>query len=78
MTPERQEELLDRICSDEGFEDWSELLEAYAIESVVPGACKNEGCTYVSSSCEPDGEDCWCEVCDDQSVVSCMVLGGVI
>jgi hypothetical protein len=78
LSNERQEELLDRITEVEGFDDWQELLEHYGIDSVVPGACSNEGCTYVGSECEPDAEDYWCEECDTPSVVSCMVLGGII
>ena len=78
LSEERQHELLERVVEATGFDDTMELLEYYGMDNVVPGACSNEGCTYVGSECEPDADGCWCEECDTPSVVSCMVLGGII
>lgn len=59
----------------EGFENPMALIEANATDSVVPGICKN--CDY-SCGVEPDQAGGWCENCETQTVVSCLVLAGMI
>lgn len=54
-----------------------EFLENYALESCVPGICKNPNCDFVSFN-EPDCKDGWCEECQDNTVVSGLILMGVI
>lgn len=54
-----------------------ELLEEYATDSVVPGICMNDGCTYTAEY-EPDSIEGWCEACDTRSVASALVLAGLI
>lgn len=68
-------EKLEQLAEDYGFNDSMELLEAYAIDSVCPGICKE--CGY-STEVEPDQTGGWCEECDKGSVISAMVLSGVI
>ncbi len=60
-----------------GYENDMEMLEEFAIESVVPGICTNEDCSY-TTDVEPDAETGWCEECETGTVKSCMVLMGVI
>ena len=68
---------LDLLVEAEGFSDSEELLETFITNEVVPGICKNPGCDY-TAQVEPDSRSGYCEVCDTQSVVSCLVLAGVI
>lgn len=60
-----------------GYENDMEMLELMAFESVVPGICTNEDCSY-TTDVEPDATDGWCEECNTGTVKSCMVLMGVI
>lgn len=60
-----------------GFDSPFELCEAYVLDSVAPGICADPDCDY-STEVEPDCDGGWCECCDDQTVVSCLVLGGFI
>jgi hypothetical protein len=64
------------ICLDDsGLADMHELLEYCVFDSVVVGACK-----YCGHTCEvePDCGDGWCEVCDRPSVLSVLILAGLI
>jgi len=54
-----------------------EMLQFACTDSVVPGICKNPGCD-VTAHYEPDQDEGWCERCRDYSVVSCLVLEGLI
>ena len=54
-----------------------ELLEVAFIDSVVPGICKEPECDY-TTGVEPDSRGGWCENCGTGTVVSCMVLAGII
>jgi hypothetical protein len=68
---------LERLAQIEGFTDTMELLEANIIDSVVPGICTNEDCDY-TCEVEPDQQSGWCEDCNEGTVSSCLILGGVI
>lgn len=65
------------LCDIYGFDDPIELCEAYFCESICPGICTNADCdcTY---DYEPDQDAGYCEECKSNSVVSAMVLLGVI
>ena len=65
-----------QIAADEQGMSVMDMLERYAIESVVPGVCTK--CDAVIDSCEPDAEDNWCDECDEGTVKSILVLAGVI
>lgn len=62
-------------------DDWGmtveELLEASAIDCVVPAICINPNCDY-STEYEPDQRSGWCEMCGTNSVQSALVLAGLI
>jgi hypothetical protein len=76
VTALRREKLLFLIeCS--GLDSQEDFLEAFALESVVPGVCMNKDCgaTY---EYEPDQNRGWCEVCGTNSVVSGLILIGII
>lgn len=61
----------------EGYNDSMDMLEDFAFDSIVPGICVEYGCDY-TSDVEPDQSNGWCEMCDENSVVSCLVLAGII
>jgi ssDNA-binding Zn-finger/Zn-ribbon topoisomerase 1 len=54
-----------------------ELLEEWALDSVVPGICMNPDCEYTAEY-EPDQREGWCEACGTPTVQSAFVLLGVI
>jgi len=74
MTPR---EHLIALASIEGYRDVEEMLCDAAFDDVVPGICKNAECSYTTGT-EPDATANWCEICNTNSVVSCLVLAGVI
>jgi len=74
--PVTNKELLKKIATDQGFESVMDLLEHFAIDGVVPGACTV--CAVIQDSCEPDMEEGTCSECDNDAVKSCLILAGVI
>jgi len=77
MTRERQEELLEELIDSEGFNDLGEFLEVFALEACVPGICTEPDCGYTTFY-EPDQECGWCEDCGKNTVVSGLILAGII
>ncbi len=65
-----------RLAEDCGF-SVDEFIDRYAIDSVVPGICRHEHCDYCAEY-EPDQRAGWCEECSTGSVVSGLVLAGLI
>jgi predicted Zn-ribbon and HTH transcriptional regulator len=68
-------ELLIEACDSFGFDSLEEMFESAVCDSVSPGICKKCGYTV---EIEPDATDGWCEKCKKNSVVSVLVLGGII
>ena len=66
-----------QIIEDEGFETELELLEEYHDRSIVPGICMNEGCNFTAYY-EPDQDKGYCDLCGTKTVVSCLILGGIM
>jgi len=64
---------IQKIAEEYGCDE-EELMETYALDSIVPGICMNEDCDFVVDSCEPDARENWCECCDDNSVCSVVEL----
>lgn len=77
--------LLKRLADIEGYPDdpfgVMEMLEDATYDRLmhpgVPAICRNEGCNYTTFM-EPDQDKGWCEHCEENTVVSCLVLVGVI
>ncbi len=66
-----------KIAQDElGFESRMDMLEEFALEGVVPGVCRN--CHTVSGSNEPDATENWCSECEQNKVVSILILAGLV
>jgi hypothetical protein len=68
--------LLQKVAADGGFATTMEMLEHYAIDSVVPGICII--CGGIDDSIEPDREDACCDECGTDTVKSVLVIAGVI
>ncbi|HEX8167176.1 MAG TPA: hypothetical protein VF601_15510 [Beijerinckiaceae bacterium] len=68
---------LETLGGEEGFGTVDELLGAAAIDSVSPGICRNLGCSY-TTEVEPDQDRGWCERCGHNTVVSALMLAGLI
>jgi hypothetical protein len=64
---------LDLLTKSEGYKSSDDLLRSFVNESIVPGICINPGCEYTSST-EPDSDRGYCEICDTNSVHSCLIL----
>lgn len=80
MTPEMRHAKLRKLCDIEGYDDETELLEAVIADSVCPAICcnpNNPDCDYVEEK-EPDSRNGWCEECGRGTMVSALVLGGLI
>ena len=68
---------LEQLIDNEGYETLESFLEDFALDSVVPGICMNDGCEY-TTNVEPDQDKGWCENCNTNSVKSGLVLAGII
>jgi hypothetical protein len=71
---------LAKLCAIEGFESADALFEAAVGDSVCPAICCNPdalACDYTTEM-EPDQDAGWCEECGKPSLVSALVLGGLI
>jgi hypothetical protein len=71
---------LRRLCEIEGFDDETALFAAAMSDSVCPAICcnsDNPDCDYTAEM-EPDQDRGWCEVCERGTLVSGLVLGGII
>ena len=71
---------LAKLIQIEGFEDENALFAAAISDSVCPAICcnpDNPECDYTAEM-EPDQTEGWCEVCEGGTLVSGLVLGGII
>lgn len=66
---------LEFMAELEGYDSAHEMLEEAVADSVAPGICTREGCDYITQV-EPDCRDGYCEACQENTVQSCLVLGG--
>ncbi|HWM90305.1 MAG TPA: hypothetical protein VN493_06015 [Thermoanaerobaculia bacterium] len=71
-----EKEKLARLAEEYGS-SVEELLEDFALDSLVPGICMNAECDFTTEY-EPDQRAGWCEHCGSQTVKSLLVLVGVI
>jgi predicted Zn-ribbon and HTH transcriptional regulator len=75
LTLSERQRLLQKATKDFGFSGVDEMFESCIIDSVVPATCRV--CGYTTEM-EPDQDGGWCEVCEDTTVVSVLILGGLI
>jgi hypothetical protein len=80
LSPEMRAEKLAKLVELEGFENQAALFEAAVTDSVCPAICcnpDNPDCDYTAEM-EPDQAQGWCEACERGTLVSALVLGGLI
>ena len=80
MSPDLLRAKLLTLCAIEGYDNETELFEAAVADSVCPAICcnpDNPDCDYVEAK-EPDSRDGWCDECRRGTMVSALVLGGLI
>lgn len=68
---------LNTLANIEGFASVQDMLEHATFDSVASGICRNPCCDY-STEVEPDSDGGWCEECEANTVVSCLMLAGII
>jgi hypothetical protein len=68
---------LKKLCETEGFDTLEDLLSASITDSVSPAICMADGCDYTTEM-EPDQRQGHCEACGGKTVVSALVLAGII
>jgi hypothetical protein len=66
-----------KLCDAEGFKCIDELLSVSITDSVCPAICMTEGCDYTSEM-ESDQDQGYCEGCGGNTVISVLVLSGLI
>ncbi len=66
-----------KLCECEGFRNLDQLLKHAAPDSVGPAICMTEGCDYTTEM-EPDQDQGYCEACGGNTMVSALVLAGLI
>jgi hypothetical protein len=67
---------IDDLAKIEGL-SVEELLTQATFDFVAKGICTNPSCNY-TTDVEPDQSEGYCEVCDTNTVKSCLVLEGMI
>ena len=80
LSNEERAAKLKRLCEIEGFDDETALFAAAIADSVCPAICcnpANRDCDYTTEM-EPDQDRGWCEECERGTMVSALVLGGLI
>ncbi len=80
LSEEMRRAKLAKLVEVEGFEDDAALFAASISDSVCPAICcnpDNPDCDYTTEM-EPDQDRGWCEACGTNTVVSALVLAGII
>ena len=67
--------LLHRAADEFGYDSIHDMFEAAVFDGTSPAICPI--CGYTTDY-EPDCTEGWCEICDANTVVSVLVLGGII
>ncbi|MHC2275425.1 hypothetical protein ACVME8_002036 [Bradyrhizobium diazoefficiens] len=66
-----------KLCDQRGFEHLDDLLLTALLNSECPAICMTEGCDHTAEM-EPDQDQGFCEACGGQTLVSALVLAGLI
>lgn len=80
MTAAMRRAKLAKLIEIEGFDNEEALFAASISDSISPAICCNPespDCDYTAEM-EPDQAEGWCEACERGTVVSALVLGGLI
>ena len=66
-----------RLCEAEGFLSVDDLLVLLVADNLCPAICMTEECDHIASM-ESDQEEGYCEKCSGNTMVSVLVLAGLI
>jgi len=66
-----------KVCEAEGFVIIDDLVALSVADSVCPAICMTEGCDHIAPM-ESDQEEGFCEKCGGNTMVSVLVLAGLI
>jgi hypothetical protein len=66
-----------KLCQAEGFESLDDLLALSVTDNLCPAICMTEGCDHTTEM-ESDQDEGYCEACGGNTVVSALVLAGLI
>lgn len=66
-----------KLCAAEGLKSLDDLVAMSIAGSACPTICMTEGCDHTTEM-EPDQEAGYCEACGGNTVVSVLVLAGLI
>lgn len=67
---------LEKLAEIEGL-SVEELLEKASFDSVAPAICSSPECDHTTNM-EPDQDKGYCEGCGGNTMVSCLVLAGIL
>ena len=77
LSNEHRQQLLTKLMQSEGYDSVDELIENCYFDSVCPAICANPDCVH-TTELEPDQQAGWCEACDGNTMVSALILAGLI
>jgi hypothetical protein len=66
-----------KLCDLEGYKRLHDLLRASTTDSLCPAICMTEGCDNTTEM-ESDQDAGYCEACGGNTMVSALVLAGLI
>jgi len=66
-----------KLCDAGGFNSLDDLLALSVTDSVCPAICMMVGCDHITEM-EPDQDEGYCDACGGTTVVSVLVLAGLI
>lgn len=73
----KNEEKLKELAKQWGYDDSEEFVADHMFGSTTPGICMHAMCDY-TTDVEPDQNRGYCEICQDKSVKSGLILAGVV
>jgi hypothetical protein len=65
------------LCEVEGYLNIHDLVDAVRTDSICPAICMTEGCDHTAEM-ETDQTEGYCDACGGNTVVSALVLAGLI
>ena len=77
LTAQLRQEKLAKLLAAEGYDAFEELAEAVFSDSVSPAICIDADCDYTTEM-EPDQDRGYCEACGGNTMVSGLMLAGLI
>jgi hypothetical protein len=66
-----------KLCDIEDFKNVEDVLISGMFDTVCPAICMTEGCDHTAEM-EHDQREGYCEACGGNTMVSALVLAGVI